>query len=150
MVEIKNARKIFNYTSSKNTMIMKLKMLLIASVFVFTAVAVNAQGGPQRRTVEERVQMIHQKMDSAFKLDKAKITEVDSAFASYYRSQDKLREEMMAGGGQPDFQAMREKMQPLAEERDKKLQAILTADQYKTWKEVIEPSMRPQRRQGGN
>ena len=93
--------------------------------------------------------MVHQKIDSAFKLDKAKAADVDSAFANYYRSQDKLRQDMMSGGGQPDFQAMREKMQPLADERDKKLQGILTADQYKVWKEQIEPSMRPQRRQGG-
>jgi hypothetical protein len=128
---------------------MKRRMLLIASIFVLAAISANAQGGPQRRTVEERVQMIHQKMDSAFKLDKTKLADADSAFAGYYRAQDKLREEMMASGSQ-DFQAMREKMQPLTEDRDKKLQAILTADQYKTWKEVIEPSMRPQRRQGGN
>ena len=128
---------------------MKLKIALIAPLFVFGVVAANAQGGGQRRTVEERVQMVHQKIDSAFKLDKAKAADVDSAFANYYRSQDKLRQDMMSGGGQPDFQAMREKMQPLADERDKKLQGILTADQYKVWKEQIEPSMRPQRRQGG-
>jgi protein CpxP len=130
---------------------MKLKIALIAPLFILGFVAANAQGGGggPRRTVEERVQMIHQKMDSAFKLDKAKAADVDSAFANYYRSQDKLRQDMMNGGGQPDFQAMREKMQPLADDRDKKLQGILTADQYKTWKEVIEPSMRPQRRNGG-
>jgi hypothetical protein len=128
---------------------MKKRMLLIASISVLAVISVNAQGGPPRRTVEERVQMVHQKIDSAFKLDKVKLANADSAFASYYRAQDKLREEMMNSGSQ-DFQAMREKMQPLTEDRDKKLQGILTADQYKTWKEVIEPSMRPPRRQGGN
>lgn len=128
---------------------MKTKFVMIISFLVFGVISVNAQGGFQRRTVEERVQMVHQKIDSAFKLDKAKLADIDSAFASYYRAQDKLREEMMNGGGQPDFQAMREKMQPLADERDKKLQGILTADQYKTWKEVIEPSLRQPRRQGG-
>jgi hypothetical protein len=35
------------------------------------------------------------------------------------------------------------------DERDKKLQTILNADQYKTWKDVIEPSMRPRRQNGG-
>jgi len=125
------------------------KMLLIAPMFLIIAISASAQGGGfQRRTVEERVQMVHQKIDSAFKLDKAKQADVDSAFATYYRATDKLREDMMAGGGQPDFQAMREKMTPLTEERDKKLQGILTADQYKAWKDTIEPSMRPQRRQG--
>jgi len=128
---------------------MKSRMLLIASFFVLGAISANAQGGGQRRTVEERVQGTHQKLDSAFKLDKAKLADADSVFANYFRAQDKLRQEMMNSGGQPDFQAMREKMQPLTDERDKKLQGILTADQFKTWKEVIEPSMRPRRQGGG-
>jgi hypothetical protein len=128
---------------------MKTRVVLIISFFLFGAIAINAQGGFQRRTVEERVQIVQQKLDSAFKLDKTKLADADSVFANYYRATDKLREEMMIRGGQPDFQAMREKMQPFMEERDKKLQAILTADQFKTWKEQIEPSLRP-RRQGGN
>src|ERR1700750_405999 len=130
-------------------MIMKTKMLLIISFFLLAAVAVNAQGGFQRRTVEERVQIVNQKLDSAFKLDKTKLADADSAFANYYRATDKLRDDMMSGGGQPDFQAMREKMQPLMEDRDKKLQGILTADQYKTWKDEIEPSLRPRRQNNG-
>jgi hypothetical protein len=127
---------------------MKSKIAVIISFLFFTVITVNAQGF-QRRTVEERVQLIHQKIDSAFKLDKAKMRDLDSTFATYFRSADKIREEMMSGGGQPDFQAMREKMQPVAEKRDKKLQTILTEDQFKIWKEQIEPSLRP-RRQGGN
>lgn len=123
---------------------MKTKITLMISSFVLLALAVNAQGGYQRRTVEERVQMVQQKFDSAFKLDKAKLTDVDSVFANYYRGQDKLRDDMM-NSGQRDFQAMREKMQPLMDERDKKLQGILAADQYKTWKDSLEPSLRPKR-----
>lgn len=126
---------------------MKTKSLVIISSLMLAAVAANAQGGSQRRTVEERVQIVQQKLDSAFKLDKTKLADADSVFANYYRAQDKIREEMMSGGGQPDFQAMREKMQPLMDDRDKKLQTILTADQYKTWKDAIEPTMR--RRPGG-
>lgn len=130
-------------------MTMKSRFLLIIPFLLVATVAVNAQGGFQRRTVEERVQMVHQKMDSAFKLDKTKLADSDSTFADYYRSVDKLRQDMMSGGGQPDFQAFREKMQPLTDARDKKLQTILTADQFKTWKEDIEPSMRPRRQGGG-
>ena len=102
---------------------MKTKIAVMVSSFMLTAIAVNAQGGFQRRTVEERIQITHQKLDSAFKLDKAKLTETDSVFATYYRAQDKIREEMMSSGGQPDFQAMREKMQPLMEDRDKNYRA---------------------------
>ena len=126
---------------------MKKKILFLLVAVVAGLSAVNAQ--PQRRTVEERVAITHAKLDSAFKLEKAKLAEADSAFAVYYRATDKLREDMMAGGGQPDFQAMREKMTPLVEERDKKLQTILTADHYKIWKEQIEPSMRGRRGGGG-
>ncbi|HEV8508554.1 MAG TPA: hypothetical protein VGQ53_24330 [Chitinophagaceae bacterium] len=128
---------------------MKLKITLMISSFILLAAVVNAQGGFQRRTVEERVQIAQQKFDSAFKLDKAKLADADSVFVNYYRAQDKLREEMMNAGGQPDFQAMREKMQPLMDDRDKKLQGILTADQYKTWKDAIEPSLRPRRQNNG-
>jgi len=128
---------------------MKTKITVMISSFILLTLVVNAQGGGfQRRTVEERVQIAQQKFDSAFKLDKAKLTDADSVFANYYREQDKLRQEMMTSG-QQDFQAMREKMQPLMDERDKKLQAILTADQYKTWKEAIEPSLRPRRQNNG-
>jgi hypothetical protein len=127
---------------------MKTKITWMIIFLVFGAIAANAQGGYQRRSVEERVQIIQQKLDSAFKLDKAKLAEADSVFANFYRSTDKMRDEMMSAGGQPDFQAMREKMQPLIDERDKKLQGILTQDQFKTWKDQVEPSLR-QRRQGG-
>lgn len=127
---------------------MKTKMVFVISFFIFGAITVNAQGGFQRRTVEERLQIVNQKLDSAFKLDKTKLTDADSAFANFYRGTDKLREDMMSGGGQFDRQAFMDKVQPLMDERDKKLQTILTADQFKTWKEAIEPSMR-QRRPGG-
>ncbi|HLG41240.1 MAG TPA: hypothetical protein VI461_16285 [Chitinophagaceae bacterium] len=121
---------------------MKKKLLLFAAILFAGTMFVNAQGGGgfQRRTVEERVLAVHQKMDSAFKLDNAKLTQVDSVFANYYRSTDKAREELIAGGG--DRSAMREKMQPFMDARDKELQPLLGDDNFKVWKEVIEPSMR--------
>lgn len=130
---------------------MKSKIVLLAVLLFAGFGFVNAQrfGGGQRRTVEERVKMVHQKIDSAFKLDATKMAEADSVFANYYRSTDKLREEMMSGGGQPDMQAMREKMQPLMDDRDAKLKKVLGDDNFKIWKEQIEPSMRPRRMGGG-
>lgn len=123
------------------------KILFVALILMLGTLATQAQGGGgfQRRTVEERVKMIHDKMDSAFKPAADKLKEIDEAFTVYYKAQDKLREEMMSGGERPDPQVMREKMQPLTDERDGKLKKILTEEQYKKWKEEIEPSMRPQR-----
>ena len=125
---------------------MRLKLGLIL-VLIMTGPVVNAQGGGGfRRSVEERVQIVHAKMDSAFKLDGDKLTKVDTVFANYYRQQNKLREELSSGGDRPDFQVMREKMQPLIEARDKELKIVLTDEQFKKWKEEIEPSMMPRRR----
>ncbi|HVT84803.1 MAG TPA: hypothetical protein VHD35_06355 [Chitinophagaceae bacterium] len=126
---------------------MKRKALMLLTVMFAAIITANAQF--QQRTVEERVKMVHTKIDSAFKLGDKKMADVDSIFANFYRSQDKLRQDMMSGGERPDFQAMREKMQPLTEERDNKLKAVLGDDNFKVWKEQIEPSMRPQRRGGG-
>ncbi len=130
---------------------MKKRFLLFTGMLLTCTMMLNAQGGGggnfQRRTVEERVKIIHQKMDSAFKLDAAKLTQVDSVFAGFYRSTDKVRDELMASG---DRQGMREKMQPYVDTRDKQLQALLGDDNYKKWKDEIEPSMRrPGGGQGG-
>lgn len=129
---------------------MNLKTGFFLALMIGGSIVVNAQGVGSRRTVEERVQMAHAKMDSAFKLDTEKQVKVDSAFANYYRQQDKLREELRSGGERPDFQVMREKMQPLMEARDKELKTLLTDEQFKKWKEEIEPGMMQRRRDGGN
>ncbi|MEI9908669.1 MAG: hypothetical protein WDO71_02765 [Bacteroidota bacterium] len=52
----------------------------------------------------------------------------------------KTGDELVAGGG--DRSAMREKMQPLTEARDKELKPLLGDDNFKKWKDEIEPSMR--------
>lgn len=129
---------------------MKRSIFILALAMLAGSVTVMAQGGGQRRTVEERVKRVHEKIDSAFKLEPAKLVQVDSAFASFYRGQDKLRDEATAGGGQPDFQAMREKSQPLMDARDKELKTILGEDKYKIWKDGIEPTLRRGGPGGGN
>jgi len=125
---------------------MKLKFGLAFLLVISGFISANAQGGGFRRSIEERVQIVHAKMDSAFKLDADKQVKVDTVFANYYRQQNKLREELSSGGDRPDFQVMREKMQPLIEARDKELKTLLTEEQFKKWKEEIEPAMMPRRR----
>ena len=127
---------------------MKMKFVLVIAILFAVTATVNAQGGGQRRTVEERVKMIHEKVDSAFKLEPEKLTKVDTAFANYYRQQEKIRQELMSGGERPDMAVMREKMQPAIDARDKELKTILTDEQFKKWKEELEPALM-QRRGGG-
>lgn len=122
-----------------------LFLALMLSAVTGVALAQGGGGGFQRRTVEERVKIVHDKLDSAFKPAADKFKEIDVIFTDFYKAQDKMREEMMGGGERPDPQVMREKMQGMATERDDKLKKVLTEDQFKKWKEEIEPSMRPQR-----
>ena len=123
-----------------------MKKQLVLMVFALGCiVAANAQGGFQRRTVEERVKIVHEKLDSAFKPAAVKLTEIDSIFTGYYKTQDAWRDEMRASGAPADRDAMMAKMQEFAAARDEKLKKVLTEDQMKIWKDTIEPSMRLQR-----
>ncbi len=123
---------------------MKKQLVVIAlTAFSFIGTA-TAQGGFQRRTVEERVKSVHEKLDSAFKPETAKMKALDAIFTDYYTTQDKTRDDMMAAGDDRD--AMRAKFTELADARDAKLKLELTQEQMKIWKDTIEPSLRPQRR----
>lgn len=117
---------------------------IIAVALSFTMANAQGGGGFPRRTVEERVKTIHEKLDSAFKNPgTALLTQLDSVFANYYRAQDAKREEIMSGGG--DREAFRAAMQDLTKDRDDKLAKILSEAQMKQWKDEIEPALRPQR-----
>ena len=126
---------------------MKFKVVPVLGLMLCGAVLVNAQQGnyPQR-TVEERVKVVHEKLDSAFKFDAAKQGKIDSVFATYFRQQDKVREELRSTGERPDRETVIAKMQPAIDVRDKELKTILTEAEFKKWKEEIEPAMMQQRR----
>jgi periplasmic protein CpxP/Spy len=122
----------------------------IAAVLVTALLSITAMGqggGFQRKTVPERVKEVMEKL-AGFKLDKQKLDMTDSIFTGYFTGMQKMMEEMRGGGGTPDREAMREKRQKLVEERDEKLKTVFTEEQYKKWKDEIEPSMRPNRGNG--
>lgn len=127
-----------------------MKKILVAIMACFTlALAASAQGGGfQRRTPEERAASIHQKLDSAFKLDAATLSKIDTAITALYKAQDAKRQELMSSG-QPDRETFMAEMKKFSDAQDEILKAVLTADQYAIWKEKIQPSMRPQRQGGG-
>jgi hypothetical protein len=126
------------------------KTIIAISLFIASgSISVMAQGGGgnfQPPTPEERVKRAMFKIDSAFKLDADKTKTVDGLFLEYYKQQDKVREEVMAGGG-GGFQVMQEKMKPYTDELDNKLKPILGDDNFKIWKDQVEPTLR--RRGGG-
>ena len=124
---------------------MKKTIIALAVVMLAGSASTFAQGGFQMPTPEERVKRVHFKADSAFKLDEAKMKDMDAAYLDYYKAQDKVREEAMASaGGDRDAMraAMQEKMKPFMETLDAKVKPILGDDQFKIWKEQIEPTLR--------
>jgi len=126
----------------------KISLLLLVS-FAITA-TVNAQpgGGMNRMTPEERAARIHQKLDSAFKLPVADLAKIDTAITALYKAQDAKRQELMAGG-MPDRETFMAEMKKYSDAQDEILKAMLSKEQFDIWKEKIQPSMRPQRPQGG-
>lgn len=123
---------------------MKKQVALLTIAVFMGLVSVMAQGqGGNRMTPEERVKALNEKL-TPLNLDKDQLAKTDSVFTNYYTALKKERDEMMASGNM-DRDAMREKMKKYGKERDDQLKQIFTEDQYKKWKDDIEPTMRPQR-----
>lgn len=118
--------------------------ILFLSVFVLGAgILTQAQGqGFQRRTVEERVKRVVDTLVTVFKLDKPVQDQANVVFTDYYKATDKLREGL-AQGERPD----RAQIEKLSTERDEKLKKVLTEEQFKKFKDEIEPALRPRRPQ---
>lgn len=132
---------------------MKQRILILLALLTGAttiAVAQGGGGGFQRRTPEERVATIHAKLDSAFKLEASKLTALDTALVALYRKQDQKMQEMFAGGpGSVDRETMMAERKKYTDAQDEMLKAVLTEEQYKIWKDSIEPAMRPRGFGGG-
>ena len=128
----------------------KIFLVLTACLAIILTASAQPGGGYNRRTPEERAAQIHQKLDSAFKLDKEVLTKLDTALVALYKAQDKRMEELMAGGpGSVDRETMQAERKKYSDARDEMLKAVLKEEEFQVWKEKIEPSMRPQRQGGG-
>jgi len=132
------------FINQKNiTMKSKIAFIILA---LFSSIGfLRAQGGGyQQRTVEERVKMVMDKLTD-LKLNSDQTVKSDSVFTNFFRSTDKLR-----AGLQPGTRPDRTEIDKLRNDRDDQLKKIFTDDQYKKWKDEIEPAMRQQRGGGGN
>ncbi len=127
-----------------------MKRLVLSIAIVFVAVAVQAQPGNgfTRRTPEERAARIHQKLDSAFKLDASKLATLDTALTVLFKTQDARMKEIFENAGD-DREAMRETMmaerKKFSDAEDEIIKMMLSEEQFTIWKEKILPTMRQQR-----
>jgi hypothetical protein len=122
---------------------LSIKKQIVFLVFLILAGAATAHAqGPQRKTVRERVDLTMEKVTPALGLDKATESRTDSIFTNYYNAMDKLRESMQPGT--PPDRGLFEKV---AKDRDEALKKVLSTNQFKKFKDEVEASLRPQRRQ---
>lgn len=135
---------------------MKIKIGFLAVLMLAGTISTFAQGGNggggggmQQRTPEERSKRAVDTLVSLFKLDATATTAVTAAFVDFNKAQDKMRADMQAGGGQMDREAMMAARTKLIGERDDKLKKTLSADQFKKFKDEVEPAMTPARRGPG-
>lgn len=122
---------------------MKTKISMLITLLFAITVGVSAQG-MQRRTVEERVKSAMDKLTDSLQLNADQQQKTSTVFTDYYTAQDKMREDARASGNRPD----RSVFEKMMSERDDKLKAIFTDDQYKKYKDDVEATLRPQRMQG--
>ncbi len=134
----------FNF---KKKISMKKILVLLLTTLTIGAVCQAQGGGFQRRTPEERAAAIHAKLDSAFKLDAAKLASLDTALVALYKAQNAKMEELR--GASTDREAMMAEMKKFTDARDEMLKAVLTEEQFIIWRDKIEPTMRSQRPPGG-
>jgi hypothetical protein len=126
----------------------KMSFMLLASFAMAATVSAQPGGGFQRQTPEERVAAIHHKLDSAFKLSPENLTKLDTALTVLYKAQDARMKEIFASGERPDRETMMAERKKYSDARDEIIKAVVTEEQFKIWKDTIEPSMRPQRPPG--
>lgn len=121
----------------------KIGLLLLAVIFG-VSVSKAQPGDGQRMSPEDRAKRQTEEIKEAVGLNKdqeKKVYDLNLEFGK------KMRQEMQAnaGGG---FEGMREKMQKMREEQDKKMKEILTADQWAKYQKYQE-ERRARRGQGG-
>lgn len=131
---------------------MKKQLVLMAIAAMFSITAVQAQGGGQRMSAEERTKATIEKMAPLKMSDDIK-AKAESIISAFYEEQQAAMTEMR-NSGSGDREAFMAKRKELAEARDKRLKEIFTEEQMKQWTKDIEPSLNPQRgggqRGGGN
>jgi len=127
--------------------------MLLSVVMGATTIAV-AQGGGgggfQRQTPEQRVAVIHAKLDSAFKTPAAKLASLDTALTVLFKQQDERMQALRSGGQQVDRETMMAERQKWDNAKNDIIKAVLTEEQFKIWKDSIEPTMRRGGGGGGN
>jgi Spy/CpxP family protein refolding chaperone len=125
---------------------MKCKILTLALVFtvLMAGAAVAQQGGGQRTppTTEQRLKRWNDNVFSKLDLKNDQQSQMDKIFTESFAKMDSIRN---AGGERPS----REVMQKMNADRDDKVKAVLSADQFKKYQDLMQEQMQQMRQRGG-
>ena len=121
---------------------MKTKFTMLIALILIATTGIYAQG-MQRQTVPERVKTAMDKITTPLALNDTQVASTTTVFTDYYTAQSKIFEDARASGQRPD----RSTFQKMNDDRDAKLKAIFTPDQYTKFKSEVEATLRPQRGQ---
>lgn len=119
--------------------------MLIMSLFVILSSFIKTHA---QKSVAERVSNALAKFDASIKPDKSKRSSIEAIFTDFYTAHEKLRSNIQGASSntrqplQQDYQSIRKENEGLFTERDNRLKKVLSAEEFKRWKEEIEPSLR--------
>lgn len=121
-------------------------MLLLAFVLALNICAFAQQGGGQRMSPEERSKAQVERLTKELSLSKEQASKLDTVFLESNKAMQKMREDARNNGGSFDRAAF----EKYNAERDAKVKAVLTEEQYKKYEaQQAEQRQRMQNR-GGN
>ncbi|GAA0545505.1 hypothetical protein [Chitinophaga japonensis] len=124
---------------------MKNRIFLALAFLLAGHMTIQAQGGMQRRTVEERVKMTMDKMTPELSLKEDQQTKFSEAYTEFYKSMDKMRQEARESGNRPDRSAFKK----LMDDRDAKIKGFLSEDQYTKYTAAMEEMRKDRGGRGG-
>lgn len=126
---------------------MRTRLILVIGFFLGLSVSKSVQA--QKESANDKVTTALKKFDDTIKPDKSKRSSLESVFSDFYTAQEKLRNNIQGpastlrqGLQQQDYQSVRKQNENLYTDRDDRLKKILSDDEFKKWKNAIEPSLR--------
>lgn len=137
--KIKSTQNKIPIINNKSHNLMKRKMMLFLALIIMSTTATFAQ--MQQMTVEQRVKNVMDKL-APLSLNDAQKEKTTTIFTDYYKNQQKMMEEARSSGQRPDSTVR----QKATDDRDNLLKAVFSEDQFTKFKNEIEETLRPQRR----
>jgi periplasmic protein CpxP/Spy len=125
---------------------MKSKILLSAVLLLFATFSfAQAQGDAKKMTVDEKVKKTMSQLTPQLALDNDQQTKMQAIYTDFYTAKEKLYE-----GLQPSAQPDKAQKEKLMNERDEKIKAVLSEDQYKKYKDWEEQMMKQKKDKPGS